>query len=36
MAGFTYANLVTDIRNYTEVDANVLTTAIVNRIIEDA
>ena len=36
MAGFTYDNLVTDIRNYTEVDSNVLTTAIVNRIIEDA
>jgi len=36
MAGFTYTNLVTDIRNYTEVDSNVLTTAIVNRIIEDA
>ena len=36
MAGFTYDNLVTDIRNYTEVDANVLTAAIVNRIIEDA
>ena len=36
MAGFTYDNLVTDIRNYTEVDANVLTAAIVNRIIEDS
>ena len=36
MAGFNYANLVTDIRNYTEVDSNVLTAAIVNRIIEDA
>ena len=36
MAGFNYANLVTDIRNYTEVDANVLTAAIINRIIEDA
>ena len=36
MAGFTYSNLVTDIRNYTEVDSNVLTSAIVNRIIEDA
>jgi len=36
MAGFTYDNLVTDIRNYTEVDANVLTAAIINRIIEDA
>jgi len=36
MAGFTYDNLVTDIRNYTETDSNVLTAAIVNRIIEDA
>ena len=36
MAGFTYDNFVTDIRNYTEVDSNVLTAAIVNRIIEDA
>jgi len=36
MAGFNYSNLVTDIRNYTEVDANVLTAAIINRIIEDA
>ena len=36
MAGFTYDNLVTDIRNYTEVDSNVLTAAIGNRIIEDA
>ena len=36
MSGFNYANLVTDIRNYTEVDSNVLTAAIINRIIEDA
>ena len=36
MAGFNYANLVTDIRNYTEVDSNVLSAAIINRIIEDA
>tara|TARA_R100000231_G_scaffold40154_2_gene34951 strand:- start:108 stop:860 length:753 start_codon:yes stop_codon:yes gene_type:complete len=36
MAGFNYANLVTDIRNYTEVDSNVLTAAIINRFIEDA
>ena len=36
MAGFTDDNLVTDIRNYTETDSNVLTAAIVNRIIEDA
>ena len=36
MAGFNYANLVTDIRNYTEEDTKVLTEAIINRIIEDA
>ena len=36
MSGFNYANLVTDIRNYTEVDSNVLTAAIINRIIEEA
>ena len=36
MAGFNYANLVTDIRNYTEVDSNVLTAALINRFIEDA
>ncbi len=28
MAGYNYDNLVTDIRNYTEVDSNVLTAAI--------
>ena len=33
MAGYTYDNLVTDIRNYTEVDSNVLTAAICNRFI---
>ena len=36
MAGYTYDNLVTDIRNYTEVDSNVLTAAICNRFIENA
>ena len=33
MAGYNYDNLVTDIRNYTEVDSNVLTAAICNRFI---
>ena len=32
----TYDELVTKIRNYSEVDANVFTTAIVNGFIEDA
>ena len=36
MAGYTYANLTTDIRNYTEVDSDVFTTAVINRFIEDA
>ena len=36
MTGFNYSNLVTDIRNYTEVDSNVLTAALINRFIEDA
>ena len=36
MSGFNYANLVTDIRNYTEVGDSVLTAAIINRFIEDA
>ncbi len=36
MAGTTYSNLTTDIRNYTEVDSDVLTTAVINRFIEDA
>jgi hypothetical protein len=37
MAGYTLLdNLVTDIRNYTEVDSNVLTAAICNRFIENA
>ena len=36
MAGYNYSNLVTDIRNYSEVDSNVFTTAIVNRFIENS
>jgi len=36
MAGTTYANLTTDIRNYTEVDSDVLTASVINRFIEDA
>jgi len=36
MAGTTYSNLTTDIRNYTEVGSDVLTTAVINRFIEDA
>ena len=32
MAGFNYSNLVTDIRNYTEVDSNVLTAALIENI----
>ena len=36
MSGFTYATLTTAIQDYTEVDSNVLTAAICNRIIEDA
>ena len=36
MAGYTYANLTTDIKNYTEVDANVFTTAVINRFLENA
>ena len=36
MAGYTLSNLQTDIRNYTEVDSNVFTTAILNRFIENA
>ena len=31
-----YANLTTDIRNYTEVDANVFTAAVINRFLENA
>ena len=33
---YTLTNLQTDIRNYTEVDDTVLTTAVINRIIENA
>ena len=36
MAGYNYSNLVTDIRNYSEVDANVFTAAIINRFIGNA
>ena len=36
MAGYNLANLQTDIRNYTEVDSNVFTTAVLNRFIENA
>ena len=33
MAGVSYSDLVTQIRNYTETDSNVLTTAILENII---
>ena len=36
MAGYTYSDLTTDIRNYTEVDSNVFTAAIINRFIENS
>jgi hypothetical protein len=36
MAGYTYSELTDDIRNYTEVDSNVFTTAVINRFIENA
>ena len=36
MSGFTYATLTTAIRDYTEVDSNVLTSTITNDIIENA
>ena len=36
MAGYNLSNLQTDIKNYTEVDANVFTAAILNRFIENA
>ena len=36
MAGLSYSDLVTNIRNYTEVDANVLTTAVLENIILNA
>jgi hypothetical protein len=36
MAGLSYTDLVTNIRNYTEVDSNVLTTAVLENIILNA
>ena len=36
MAGLSYSDLVTNIRNYTETDSNVLTTAILENIILNA
>jgi hypothetical protein len=36
MAGISYSGLVTQIRNYTEVDSNVLTTAVLENIILNA
>jgi hypothetical protein len=36
MAGYNLSNLQTDIRNYTEVDSNVFTAAVLNRFIENA
>jgi len=36
MAGYTYTELTTDIRNYTEVDSNVFTAAVINRFLENA
>ena len=36
MAGISYSGLVTQIRNYTETDANVLTTDILENIILNA
>ena len=33
---YSYSDLTTDIRNYTEVDANVLTAAVINRFLENA
>ena len=36
MSGYNYANLVTDIRNYSEVDSNVFTAAVINRFIGNA
>ena len=36
MAGTTYSSLTDNIRNYTEVSSDVLTTAVINRFIEDA
>ena len=36
MSGYNYSNLVTDIRNYSEVDSNVFTAAVINRFIGNA
>jgi len=36
MAGYTHSELTDDIRNYTEVDSNVFTAAVINRFIENA
>lgn len=36
MAGISYSDLVTNIRNYTETDSNVLTTAVLENIILNA
>ena len=36
MAGLSYSDLVTNIRNYTETDDNVLTTAVLENIILNA
>jgi hypothetical protein len=36
MAGFTYTTLTTAIRDYTEVDSNVLTSTIVDQFIENS
>ena len=36
MAGISYSDLITQIRNYTEVDSNVLTTAVLENIILNA
>ena len=36
MAGYNLSNLQTDIKNYTEVDSNVFTNAVLNRFIENA
>jgi len=33
---YTLTNITDDIRNYTEVDSTVLTTAVVNRFIQNA
>ena len=33
---YTLTNITDDIRNYTEVDSGVLTTAVVNRFIQNA